>query len=373
VTGMPDPKGSRAVLVGVSRYTTLESLPGVTNNLPALAAALSSGSSWALPPGHCTVVAEPSTAVEMLDPIAEAAEAARDTLLVYFCGHGLTDSRGELLFGLPGARPGWSHTGVAYQALRDVITTGRARRYVIILDCCLSGRALGLMNSPADLLADQAVIEGSYLLAAAPENGAALAPPGETYTAFTGELLHVLEHGIDGEPAELDLETVYRHLCTTLRAKGRPVPQKRDRNTAGRLLLARNRSPRAGPGAHGRGDDARWPDPETFRTPRNFLDGLIQARRTSQATFLELSARSQPHLGPGAFGRLVNLTELPKIWKTTGIFLAACGLTPQQCAAWKASWARLKAEAAAHPQPEPGPPVAPAQDPRPRRRWRRST
>ncbi|WP_326580857.1 caspase family protein [Actinacidiphila glaucinigra] len=370
---MPDPQGSRAVLVGVSRYTTLESLPGVTNNLPALATALSSGSSWALPPGHCTVVAEPSTAVEMLDPIAEAAEAARDTLLVYFCGHGLTDSRGELLFGLPGARPGWSHTGVAYQALRDVIATGRARRYVIILDCCLSGRALGLMNSPADLLADQAVIEGSYLLAAAPENGAALAPPGETYTAFTGELLHVLENGIDGEPAELDLETVYRHLRTTLRAKGRPEPQKRDRNTAGRLMLARNRSPRPGPGAHSKGDDARWPNPETFLTPRMFLDGLTQARILSGRKFRDLSARSQPHLEPGAFSRLVNLNELPKTWRTTGIFLAACGLTEQQCAAWKASWTRLKTEAAAHPQPEPGPPAAPAQAPRPRRRWRRPT
>ncbi|MGQ4390628.1 hypothetical protein [Streptomyces sp. SAS_270] len=98
---------------------------------------------------------------------------------------------------------------------------------------CISGRALGLMGGD-DLLADQAEIDGSYLLAAAPANGQALAPPGETYTAFTGELLPILQHGITGQPRELDRDTVYRQLRGELAAKGRPTPQERDRNTAGR-------------------------------------------------------------------------------------------------------------------------------------------
>ncbi|MER5928158.1 hypothetical protein [Streptomyces mirabilis] len=60
----------------------LEPLPAVANNLPALARALTGPASWNLPVRHCTVVAEPDTARDMLDPVKEAAEAASDTLLV---------------------------------------------------------------------------------------------------------------------------------------------------------------------------------------------------------------------------------------------------------------------------------------------------
>ncbi|MFE4422026.1 hypothetical protein [Streptomyces sp. NPDC056817] len=93
-----------------------------------------------------------------------------------------------------------------------------------------------------ELLADQAEIDGSYLLAAAPDNGFALAPPGETHTAFTGELLRILQTGVPGQPRELDMDVIYQHLRRELAAKGRPLPQRRARNTAGRLLLARNQA-----------------------------------------------------------------------------------------------------------------------------------
>ena len=45
------------------------------------------------------------------------------------------------------------------------------------------------------MLAAAAEVEGTAVLAAAHENRAALAQPGERYTAFTGELVSALEKG----------------------------------------------------------------------------------------------------------------------------------------------------------------------------------
>ncbi|MFE2186317.1 ABC transporter substrate-binding protein [Streptomyces sp. NPDC059455] len=239
---LPDPAASRAVLIGTSRYAHLEQIPAVANNLSALAAALCAPGSWGLRPEHCTVIEDPSTAVEVLEAVRTAAEEATDTLLVYFAGHGLVEPRrGELFLGLTGSIQHRSYTGLPYGTLRDVVLDGRAGRQVMLLDCCFSGRVLGFMSAAsAEAVIDQVEIEGTYLLASVPDTSFALAPPGETHTAFTGELLRLLREGVPGGPELLDLDTVYAQVYAALRAKGRPLPQKRDRNTAGGLALARN-------------------------------------------------------------------------------------------------------------------------------------
>ncbi|MGV9850597.1 caspase, EACC1-associated type [Streptomyces sp. NPDC003442] len=239
---LPDPAASRAVLIGTSRYAHLEQIPAVANNLSALAAALCAPGSWGLAPEHCTVIEDPSTAVEVLEAVRTAAEEATDTLLVYFAGHGLVEPRrGELFLGLTGSIQHRSYTGLPYGTLRDVVLDGRAGRQVMLLDCCFSGRVLGFMSAAsAEAVIDQVEIEGTYLLASVPDTSFALAPPGETHTAFTGELLRLLREGAPGGPELLDLDTVYAQVYAALRAKGRPLPQKRDRNTAGGLALARN-------------------------------------------------------------------------------------------------------------------------------------
>ncbi|WP_030621062.1 caspase family protein [Streptomyces fulvoviolaceus] len=355
MSALPDPARSRAVLVGVSSYLQLESLPAVANNLPALAALLTSPASWDLPASHCTVVAEPDTAPAMLDAVQQAADSAEDTLLVYFAGHGLLDGRGELFFGLPGAVAGRSHTGVTYQSLREILTDSLAQRFVIVLDCCMSGRALGTMSS-GDVLADQAGIEGSYLLAAAPDNGLALAPPGAAHTAFTGELLRILRHGVPGQARDLDLDLVYRELRTTLTAQGLPQPQKRVRNTAGRLILAHNHAYRPAPaGTPADPAGAAWPDPGQCHTPRAFLEALAEVRAVSGHTITALSQRTQPPIAPATISTLLNRTTLPRTWKTPEIYLAACGLTGAQIEEWKTAWQQLRTT---EQPPRPTPPAA---------------
>ncbi|MEV0399167.1 caspase family protein [Actinoallomurus sp. NPDC050550] len=239
---LPDPNTSRAVLIGTWRYTDpgLTSLPAVAENLKALARLLRDPGIWGLPKTHCTAIPNPATAAEAIDPIIEAAEQATDTLLVYYAGHGLIARRdAELHLALTGSRPNAAHTALPYATIRDELLDTRARRQVVILDCCYSGRALGRM-APADaatVLADEAAIEGTYLIAAAAETRTALSVPGEPHTAFTAELLTTLRRGIPGQGPHLDLDTLYRHIETTLRAKQRPLPQRRIRNTADRLAF----------------------------------------------------------------------------------------------------------------------------------------
>src|SRR5207248_2786228 len=107
---------------------------------------------------------------------------------------------------------------------------------------CYSGRALLGGMSGTGQVADQALIDGTSLLAASAETRKALSPPGEEFTAFTGELITALTEGITGGPALLDMQTLYRHLHTELAAKSRPLPQQRNRNTGGQIALARNRA-----------------------------------------------------------------------------------------------------------------------------------
>ncbi|MEU8627625.1 transporter substrate-binding domain-containing protein [Streptomyces sp. NPDC048669] len=256
---LPDPGASRAVLVGTSRYQHLEQLPAVSNNLQALAGLLSGPLSLQLPAQHVTVVENPAAAHTVVREVREAAAEATDTLVVYFAGHGLIDSQDTLSLALPHTEFGCVETGLPYDWLRQVLLLDScAERHVVILDCCYSGRALGRMSASPGL-ANQAAVEGSYLLAATAETRTALAPVGDTYTAFTGALLETLRHGIPGGPELLDLGTIYRHLRLTLGARGHPIPQARDRNSGAQVALGRNHaalpvsSPAAPPGA-----EAAW-------------------------------------------------------------------------------------------------------------------
>jgi hypothetical protein len=60
----------------------------------------------------------------------------------------------------------------------------------VVLDCCFSGKAAGVLGA----------LEG-YVLTSAAREELALAPSGARHTAFTGELIGLLTRGdLDGPP-----------------------------------------------------------------------------------------------------------------------------------------------------------------------------
>ncbi|MDT7797163.1 MAG: hypothetical protein QOI78_596, partial [Actinomycetota bacterium] len=160
-----------------------------------------------------------------------------------FAGHGLLDNRSDLYLALPGAAEDRLHRSVRYDDIRrEIVDTARAcYGKVALLDCCFSGRALqGGMSGSVDL-ADHARVDGTYLMTATAETKKALAPPGETYTAFTGALVDKLEHGVPDGDDLLDMETLFYHVRSDLQARHFPVPQQRTRNDGQAIALVRNR------------------------------------------------------------------------------------------------------------------------------------
>lgn len=302
---MPEIQHSRAVVIGTSHYRTLDSLfPAVHNNVVALVHALCDQAIWGLPAAHCMAVEDPDTPSEMLDAAAQVAGEATDTLVLYYAGHGLVDSRrGELHLCLTGSDAKRPYTAVPYEHIRDLLLASRARRKIVILDCCYSGRALGQMGDTLEAIANEASAEGTYILAAAAENKPALAPPGETYTAFTSELLQILECGLPSQEEYLSLDMIYNHILGEMRSKMRPLPQKRDRNTAGQLRFVRNRSAEAAAG-----DDNPAPISPTFPEVGHQFGSLAVTEQELNADLDEhIKDLSKPHpsrtSGSAALGR----------------------------------------------------------------------
>jgi caspase domain-containing protein len=239
---VPDPYQSRVVLIGVSAFEQLPQLPTVRNNLGGLAAVLRDPEVWGIPDSHCSVVADPHDATGLLDPLHAVLKQAEDALVVYYAGHGLTDDQGDLNLTTIRSRPNRVDTQVPYGWIRDAVRQSRARRTIIILDCCYSGRAANQAMGFDMAYADQADVEGSFVLTATPENRQALAPADQNYTAFTKELIDLLAAGISGEAELISLNQIFDNLRTRLGARSLPKPQARDRNNIGSLTYVRNKA-----------------------------------------------------------------------------------------------------------------------------------
>ncbi|MEU6125588.1 caspase family protein [Streptomyces sp. NPDC047123] len=246
-----DPDKSRIVLVGVHTYTHHDDLPSVARNLQALSELFADPRIWGVPAARCTLVEQPADPVVVLDALEDAAALAEDTLVFYYAGHGLVDPYTEELYlSLPDSRQGRGDTALRYEYVRRIVASNSfpARRKLIVLDCCWSGRALIGTMGGRSRIADQVVVEGTCLLTASSETAEALAPPDEPYTAFTGELVSVLRDGVAGAPEFIAMDALYGEVRTRLVVKSRPLPQLRNRNTAGRISIARNRAhPASGP------------------------------------------------------------------------------------------------------------------------------
>ncbi|MFB1047124.1 caspase, EACC1-associated type [Streptomyces chrestomyceticus] len=346
---LPDPGASRAVLIGSSHFDHLEQLPAVVGNLAALAETFCHSTSWGLPPENCVVVSNPASNDEVMTELRLAAKQARDTLLVYYAGHGLIDLQNALQLALPKSHKQRVESGLPYDYLRQAVLGGKSERQVIVLDCCFGGMALGVMAGTPELV-DQAAVEGSYLLAAASETSYALAPPGETYTAFTGELLEVLRTGIPDGPELLELDAVYRHLRLTLGAKQRPIPQARNRNTSARLALGRNLAflpgPPVGTSASPNMDLRTWTSAEDIRTVQGFVAALQNVRQASGLSQKAVSYRSGGRISGSGVSKLLTRETLPSTWTAVPTFLSACGMPAEQVEQWHAAWTRLRAEQA---------------------------
>ncbi|MBH0779362.1 caspase, EACC1-associated type [Nocardia bovistercoris] len=230
----PDRENSRAVLIGVGAYQhhdRLPHIPAVDNNIDDLHQLLTA-SGGTFDPERCQAVTDPANTDE-IGQILEAAAVARDTLLIYYTGHGLLDSSGHLHLALPGTHPDRTRfTALPITVLRDSILDSPATTRILILDCCFSGRAFDALSDGPDVILGQADVAGTYTITSSARNETSYAPPGQPNTAFTAALLAsaITTPG-------LTLDELYVDIEHHLHRNGHPPPQRRSVNNAGRLVL----------------------------------------------------------------------------------------------------------------------------------------
>ena len=287
MTAEPGPVSSRAVLIGVSAYEYAEFPPirAARNSLQAMRSLLSDPALCAWPPEWITVIANPISATELAAAIADLAELTTGVLLVYYVGHGVLSSGGELCLTVTSTRPDRPKiSGLPWDTVAEVLRGCPASTRVAILDCCFAGQAVEALTRDSDAgLADIAHVDGVYTLTATTGNRAAhVAPPGQQDTActsFTGELRDLIQQGIPGKAPRLTLTDIYPVLQQRLRGKGLPAPSQRGIDAASRFQFTVNAAADAGPPAVGETGEAsetgehhglltphQQPEPATPRT-----------------------------------------------------------------------------------------------------------
>ncbi|WP_107079511.1 caspase family protein [Micromonospora sp. MH33] len=114
-----------------------------------------------------------------------AVNAADDTVIVYYAGHGLLTSHGVLHLAVADTDPEHvTYTAVPVEWLRMALAESPAKNRILILDCCFSGHATTAMSSVSSAVTAAIEINGTYTLASAPAYSTSVAPAGNRFTAL---------------------------------------------------------------------------------------------------------------------------------------------------------------------------------------------
>ena len=180
-----------------------------------------------------------------------AGRAVDDTLLLYFSGHGVKDDAGNLYLAARNTtQPLLRSTGVSDAFLRDVMKSCRARRQVLILDCCFGGAfAKGLLaKAGGDTVGvnerfqgqGRVILTASNAMEFAFEDGGV---KGETrLSVFTRTLVSGLQSGeadIDGD-GQISVQDLYNYAYKRIALPGsRQTPTISAVGQEGEIILAR--------------------------------------------------------------------------------------------------------------------------------------
>jgi hypothetical protein len=245
--GLPDPTKSAAVVMGVATYrqrSNFPAIPAATNNALALARILADPTIGHLTQDRCFVVTDPVSPTEVITKLRKAARSAQDTFTIYFAGHGELGRDGKFYLILKNTNAdNLRYSALDFDSIREVMKDCPARRRLLIVDCCFSGNAVaGYMSGKAQGIFGLVETSGTYTLASAGPNAKSTFRPGEPYTAFTGELIALLEDGLPGHGEFITVDQLYPNLKQRLESGGYPRPVQGLTDSVKNLALTRNPS-----------------------------------------------------------------------------------------------------------------------------------
>ncbi|MEV0251860.1 type VII secretion protein EccCb [Nocardia sp. NPDC050712] len=203
-------------------------------------------------PEQITTIADPLSVPDLAGQISDLAEACTGVFLLYYVGHGVLSSRGELCLTVTTTRPNRPKiTGIPWDVLAEAFRTSPGTIRIAILDCCFAGQAIEALTSADGLaLSDLTHVQGVYTLTATTRNNTAHVPALDlqetSCTSFTGALHDLVRNGISGGPRLLTFADIYPKLRAQLQIKGLPQPNQRGTDTAIRFPFAVNHAVGAG-------------------------------------------------------------------------------------------------------------------------------
>ncbi|AFY50366.1 EAL domain-containing protein [Nostoc sp. PCC 7524] len=211
-----------ALLIGVSEYLSgLSSLPCAVRDIDALQRVLQDPDLG----GFSTLKSLKNPVRQDMEFEIEAFFAERtkdDLLLFYFSGHGIKDDSGNLFFATSTTQKTSKGeliraTAVSASFIHDVMRRSRAKRQIIILDCCFSGAFDPSLSPKDDRLIDfkeQLGAEGRVVLASSSSTEYSFEQQESELSIYTRYLVEGVETGaadLDGDGL-LSIEDIHGYV-----------------------------------------------------------------------------------------------------------------------------------------------------------------
>ena len=220
-----------AFLIGIETYEDeeLHDLPAALDNVKELRKILWS-KTVELPKSNVKREIDLRTRSDFEDKLYDLVETNDiDTLIIYYSGHGILDDDDHFFLSFSETKVNRvrSH-GLRIRNLSEILE-GNNFNIVMILDCCFSEKAF-----------DEFEQRNFYVIASCPKNKTSKYPLNEEHSAFTQELIKILEEGIDNDQKGLSLNNIYEALKIRLKSKGFPEPRRTSSNEVGDLLITKN-------------------------------------------------------------------------------------------------------------------------------------
>jgi len=234
-----DPNNTQAILIGASEFDSanknFQNLPNVKTNLLELNRLLIDV--VGIDKNQICMMLDKDNSSEITSKIIGVIPNALDTIIVYYAGHGIYRLPDFYLTTKKTQPKEPEYTGAirAKDLVNLVIKKTKAKNIIFIIDCCFSARAKEGVDSRGKQV---------FFITAAPSTQAAKdeSPENANYTAFTRELLVILENGIENAGEFLTFQDISNHLNKQLTGKDLPEPQLSAHGSPDKLGICKNQA-----------------------------------------------------------------------------------------------------------------------------------
>ncbi len=225
-----DADKTQVVLIGISNYEDpqLPKLKAAEKNLEALRDIFSS-ESIGIKEQNITTIANESNKDKILLAVHQAASKAKQSLVLYYAGHGVLDENYDLYLTHSASTVDEIFiTGIQISQINNIIKKENLN-VVVILDCCFSEKAF------------QSFQKTNYaMLASSKKNTPSKYPLEEQFSAFSNELITALRDGINIRKKDLSLRDIFLHIQKQLKIKDFPEPRQVNTNNLAEMVFCKN-------------------------------------------------------------------------------------------------------------------------------------